>query len=150
MRFENYCDHMLRNWLICKPDLSLKLNYSIDCKAFGISLCWQFTYLHNLAWTFLRHIYRTILGYENLKICNLYDAPCAITLVYIQESMSKVHDLIVKPCEIVNWISKNCFHSNTPVLPNQPASTFFLRLILSWLTKFVTWKVLNMYTNVKS
>ena len=110
MRFENYCDHILRIWLFCKPDLFLKLNYSLDCKAFRISLCWQFTYLHNLAWTFLRHIYRITLVYEILKICNLFYTPCTITLVFIQKSMSKVHDLRVKLCEIVNKIFKICFH----------------------------------------
>ena len=75
MRFENYCDHMLRIWLICKPDLFLKLNYSLDCKAFRISLCWQFTYLHNLAWTFLEHIYRIILVYETEKYAIYFILP---------------------------------------------------------------------------
>ena len=75
MGFENYCDHMLRIWLFCKPDLFLKLNYSLDCKAFRTSLCWQFTYLHNLAWTFLGHIYRIILVYETEKYAIYFRLP---------------------------------------------------------------------------
>ena len=108
-----------KTWLFCKPNLFLKLNYFVDSKTFRISLCWQFTYLHNLAWTFLRHIYRIMLVYETLKICNLFYTPCTITLVFIQKSMSKVHDLRVKLCEIVNKIFKICFHFiNALVLPN--------------------------------
>ena len=44
-------------------------------KAFRISLCWQFTYLHNLAWTFLGHIYRIILVYETEKYAIYFRLP---------------------------------------------------------------------------
>ena len=119
-----------KTWLFCKPNLFLKLNYCVDSKAFRISLCWQSTYLHNLAWTFLRYIHWIIFVYETPKICNLIDTPCAFfTLVFIQESMNRVHDLIVKlrNCELT---FKVYFHIiDTPVLPNQQASTFFLRLL---------------------
>ena len=116
---------MLKIWLFCKPDLFLKLNYFVDIKVLeSQSLCWQFTCPHNLTWKFLRHTCWTILVYESLKICNLFNTLCAITLIFIQESMNRVHDLIVKlrNCEL-NF--KDCFHIiDTPALQNQQASTF--------------------------
>ena len=44
-------------------------------RPFRISLCWQFTYLHNLAWTFLGHIYRIILVYETEKYAIYFRLP---------------------------------------------------------------------------
>ena len=108
----------------CKPDSFLKITYRVDIEGFRISLCLHFTCLHNLTWTSLRHICWTIPVYETLKICNLFDTPCAITLIFIQESMNRVHDLIVKlrNCELT---FKVYFHIiDTPVLPNKQASTF--------------------------
>ena len=114
-------------------------NLIIDIKVFRISLCWQFTCLHKLTWTFFRHIYWTILVYETLKICNLFDTPCTITLVFIQESMNRVHNLIVKlrNCEL-NF--KIWFHFiNIPVLPNQSASKFFFLRLWDWADWHSLW-----------
>ena len=61
---------------------------------------------------------------KTLKICNLLDTRCAVTLTFIQESMNGVHDLIVKlrNCELD---FKDCFHIiDTHALQNQQASTF--------------------------
>ena len=132
LRFENYsCDHILKIWLFCKPEL----NYFVGIKVFRISLCWQFTCLHNLTWTFLRHIYWTILVYKTLKICNLFDTSYAITLAFIQESMNRVHDLIVKLCEIVNWFSKSVFTLLILLFYQTNQQARFLKImILCWLT----------------
>ena len=78
----------------CKLDSFLKLTYCVDIEGFRISLCLHFTCLHNQTWTPLRHICWTIPVYETLKICNLFNTLCAITLIFIQESMNRVHDLI--------------------------------------------------------
>ena len=40
----------------------------------------------------------------------IYSILPVLSLVFIQKSMSKVHELRVKLCEIVNKIFKICFH----------------------------------------
>ena len=108
----------------CKLDSFLKLTYCVDIEGFRISLCLHFTCLHNQTWTPLRHICWTILVYKTLKICNLFNTLCAIILIFIQESMNRVHDLIVKlrNCKLNFKVWFDII--DTPVLPNQQASTF--------------------------
>ena len=136
MRFENYCDHMLRIWLICKPDLFLKLNYFVDIKVFGISLCWQFTCLHSLTWTFLRHIYWTILVYETLKICNLFYTPCTISHWYLSKRVW-VKFMTWEWNHVKLWtkFSKSVFTLLMLLFYQTNQQARFLKImILSWLT----------------